>query len=172
MKLLVVTATLAGFVNAICNNLGGWLPRSDVDQYSNVPTYMTTSDSFKNCMVPSSYMGTCMRMPSPSYGTFFVLQPDGNAVIYSIWYAATCNYGNGCTSPIWSTGTVNSGAIAVKLSNGKFFVDTALGAGGLVKWDSGKTGSVSGTKLCIQNDANLVLYDTNNAVVWASGSNR
>ncbi|KAJ3024412.1 UNVERIFIED_CONTAM: hypothetical protein HDU68_008179 [Siphonaria sp. JEL0065] len=178
MKTTSIVALLTGLISTVsaqtCSNLGGWLAQSVLGTYSHIAGYMYTTDSSKSCLLPGNYIGTCLRLSNPAQNTMLVLQPDGNAVVYSVWYASTCNYGNGCISPVWSTGSNNQGVIAVKLNNGKFYVDTAIpNTGGTVKWDSGKIGSVSGTRLCMQNDGNLVLYDSNySVVVWNSGTNR
>ncbi|KAI9343217.1 hypothetical protein BDR26DRAFT_858740 [Obelidium mucronatum] len=170
---LVLCSSTKAQVAAPCKNLGSWLAKEELSTYKTINSFMFEGDKDKTCLKPGGWIGQCLRLVNPSQTGMLLLQPDGNAVIYAIWYALTCNNGNGCISPIWSTGTVNSGAVAVKLSNGKFFVDTSLASsGGIQRWDAGKTGSATGTRLCIQNDFNLVLYDTKNAVVWSSGSNR
>ncbi|KAJ3020026.1 UNVERIFIED_CONTAM: hypothetical protein HDU68_010394 [Siphonaria sp. JEL0065] len=155
-----------------CNNLGGWLSSSVLNTYSNIAGYMYTTDASKSCLLPGNYIGTCLRLSNPAQNTMFVLQPDGNAVVYGIWYGSTCNYGNGCISPRWSTGSNDKGVIAIKLNNGTLYADTAIASGGTIQWKVGMTGSISGTRLCMQNDGNLVLYDNNYRIaLWSSGSN-
>ncbi|KAJ3070931.1 hypothetical protein HDU99_002546 [Rhizoclosmatium hyalinum] len=178
MKFLtaVLVSILTTFVSADggfpCNNLGDWNAKSVFDQYQDLPYMMASGDGtgFKTCLLATNAITTCKRIRNPAGTAMLALQPDGNAVIYAIWYATTCNWGGGCISSIWSSGTWNTNARAVWNNNGRFYITTSVYTNGPSVWDAGKQGSIFGTKLCLQNDGNLVLYDTGDKVVWAAGS--
>ncbi|ORY26014.1 hypothetical protein BCR33DRAFT_794900 [Rhizoclosmatium globosum] len=154
MKFLVfLFAAFAALVSADggypCNNLADWNAKSVFDQYQDLPYMMATGDStgFKTCLLATNAITT-----------------------YAIWYATTCNWGGGCISSIWSSGTYATNARAIWNNNGRFYITTSVYTNGPSVWDAGKTGSIFGTQLCLQNDGNLVLYDTGGTVVWAAGS--
>ncbi|ORY26012.1 hypothetical protein BCR33DRAFT_726565 [Rhizoclosmatium globosum] len=116
-------------------------------------------DSFKNCLQPYYSAPPCAKL-NPAGTSQLLMQPDGNAVIYSVWYATNCNQGRGCVSPIWS--------LSFRVQDGRFVLSTTPDLSGQVVWGT-KAGSVAGTQLCMQNDSNLVLYD-GATPVWASGN--
>ncbi|ELP66504.1 ricin-type beta-trefoil lectin domain protein [Streptomyces turgidiscabies] len=82
------------------------------------------------------------------------MQADGNLVLSSLATGKS----------LWSSGTSgNPGAFATLRSDGNFVVYNAGATTAL--WSSGTT---TGTVLQIQNDANMVLYDSAGAVAWKS----
>ncbi|KAJ3025991.1 UNVERIFIED_CONTAM: hypothetical protein HDU68_006363 [Siphonaria sp. JEL0065] len=171
--LLILAAFLATSVQAQCENLGNGSPISQFNTYLPAPLNAVTSDSFKNCLKPGQLIGGCWRLTSPSGQTGLLLQPDGNAVIYSIWYNTLCNTGLGCVTATWNAGTNGKAPHSIQLGLGRFFVSTSAAAGysgNQVVWDSMKQGSTVNTLLCMQNDGNLVVYDNGNAVVWTANT--
>ncbi|KAJ3292592.1 hypothetical protein HDU79_001270 [Rhizoclosmatium sp. JEL0117] len=161
---VVIVALLASTINAQCGNLGNWNPVTSLLQYNPASGGAITGNSYLNCLRAQNWISQCTRLSAPNGQYALVLQPDGNAVIYNVWYQGTCNYGNGCVSSTWSTGTWNTGAGAIQLNNGRFQINQQPSSGS--RWDSGSQGSASGTLLCMQNDGNLVVYD-GSSVVWA-----
>ncbi|KAJ3024415.1 UNVERIFIED_CONTAM: hypothetical protein HDU68_008182 [Siphonaria sp. JEL0065] len=169
---IVLAAILAVTTQAQqCVNLGNQAPISQLNSYLPVPTTALTADSFKSCLKPSQVIAGCWRLTSPSGQNSLLLQPDGNAVIYSVWYNTLCNTGLGCVSPTWNAGTNGKSPQSIQLGLGRFFVSQSGTAGynGVV-WDANKQGSSLNTLLCIQNDGNMVVYDAGNAVVWAANT--
>ncbi|KAJ3011497.1 UNVERIFIED_CONTAM: hypothetical protein HDU68_001645 [Siphonaria sp. JEL0065] len=166
----VFFATTAQAVDQ-CVNLGNWAPIAQLNAYLPVPGSALTSDGFKTCLKPSQVIAGCWRLTSPSGQNSLLLQPDGNAVIYSVWYNTVCNTGLGCVTATWNAGTNGKSPQSIQLAVGRFFVSTSGTAGynGVV-WDANKQGSSINTLLCIQNDGNMVVYDSGNAVVWAANT--
>ncbi|ORY35212.1 hypothetical protein BCR33DRAFT_722556 [Rhizoclosmatium globosum] len=162
---LIALSLLAVSVKAdSCSGLGDWNPVQSLFQYAPAVGGAVTGNLFLNCLRAQNWIPQCTRLSSPNGLYSLVLQPDGNAVIYSSWYQSNCNYGQGCVSSTWSTSTYNTKAQAIQLMNGRFQVAQNPNANAV--WDSGTQGSASGTLLCMQNDGNLVVYD-GNTVVWA-----
>ncbi|KAI9343216.1 hypothetical protein BDR26DRAFT_858738 [Obelidium mucronatum] len=168
---IILAAFFAASAQAQCQNLANWAPISQVNAYLPAPQSAVTSDTFKSCLKPSQLINGCWRLTSPSGQNSLVLQPDGNAVIYSVWYNSNCNTGLGCVTATWNTGSNDKGTKSIQLGLGRFFVSTSgvSGYNGVV-WDANKQGSTQGTLLCLQNDGNLVVYDNGNAVVWAANT--
>ncbi|KAJ3024411.1 UNVERIFIED_CONTAM: hypothetical protein HDU68_008178 [Siphonaria sp. JEL0065] len=167
---LAIVTALVSFQSVAaqaCSSLTGWDPSWKLSTYTSTSPTQMNSDTFKNCLKPYNYAGTCMRITNPAQTTMFLMQPDGNAVIYTIWYALNCNLGKGCISPIWYTGS-NKANSNIRVIDGKFVISYNTD-GSLVAWDAGPRGSFQGTSLCMQNDGNLVLYD-NGTPLWASGT--
>ncbi|KAI9343171.1 hypothetical protein BDR26DRAFT_858669 [Obelidium mucronatum] len=169
--LLVGLIFVASLVQAQCDNLGNWLPSSRLNNYLEAPEKAVTSDGFKNCLRPGFTLPKCWKLTSPNKQSSVILQPDGNAVIYSSWYNGVCNTGMGCISSTWSSGSNNKGSQSIQLGAGRFYVSQsgAPGYSGVV-WDANKQGSLWGTLLCMQNDGNLVVYDNGNSVVWSANT--
>ena len=94
-----------------------------------------------------------LRSPNGNYK--FVVQPDGNAVVYS-----------GSTA-IWDTNTTGSGS-ANKLtaqSDGNVVLRTSAGT---VVWQSQTYGHGTGSQLALGNDGNLVFNGAGGIALWAS----
>ena len=86
---------------------------------------------------------------------FLIMQGDGNLVLYQRVIV-----------PVWSTGTTNTGAkVAVMQADENFVMYDGNGFG---KWES-RTGGFHdpGCALVVQNDGNLVIYESTGRVVWA-----
>ena len=94
-----------------------------------------------------------LRSPNGNYR--FVVQSDGNAVVYS---------GN---TAIWDTNTVGSGSAntLTAQSDGNVVLRTSSGA---VAWQSQTYGHGTGSQLALGNDGNLVFTGTNGVALWAS----
>ncbi|ORY35216.1 hypothetical protein BCR33DRAFT_722560 [Rhizoclosmatium globosum] len=167
-----VVVALSGIQGALaqtCENLGSWQPSWKLNaQYTSTPGYSIKGDSFKNCLQPYYSAPPCAKLSNPAGTSQLLMQPDGNAVIYSVWYATNCNQGRGCVSPIWSSQTWNRPGLSFRVQDGRFVLSTTPDLSGQVVWGT-KAGSVAGTQLCMQNDSNLVLYD-GATPVWASGN--
>ncbi|MFD8722591.1 ricin-type beta-trefoil lectin domain protein [Streptomyces sp. NPDC059629] len=87
-----------------------------------------------------------------SDSTRLAMQADGNLVLTSLATGKT----------LWSTSTSgNPGAFATLRSDGNFVVSNAGATTTL--WS---TGTTTGTLMQIQNDANMVLYDSTGAAIW------
>ncbi|ORY26013.1 hypothetical protein BCR33DRAFT_726566 [Rhizoclosmatium globosum] len=137
-----------------CENLGTSQPSWKLNsQYTSVPGYAIKSDSFKNCLQPYFTASTCAKLSNPAGTNQLVMQPDGNAVIYNVWYSSNCNLGGGCVSPTWSTQTWNRPGYL----------------SGQIIWRVPGYASTGASQLCMQNDGNLVLY-VGDVAVWASGT--
>lgn len=84
------------------------------------------------------------------------MQADGNLVLSSLATGKT----------LWSTSTSgNPGAFATLRSDGNFVVYNAAATTAL--WS---TGTTTGTVMQIQNDANMVLYDSTGAAIWKTNT--
>lgn len=84
----------------------------------------------------------------------FVMQGDGNAVVY------------GPSGARWATGTGYLGAAFIAMQgDGNLVVYSASGA---AAWASG-TGGVSGPQLLMQDDGNLVMYGGDGSPAWVNG---
>lgn len=90
-------------------------------------------------------------LASPNSRYCFLMQSDGNAVIYDV------NRG------IWSTGTNGANRFLFFQTNG----DLVVYGGSTPLWTSA-TFNRSGTRLTLQDDGNLVIYRANNTGVWSS----
>lgn len=86
-------------------------------------------------------------------GSRFVMQGDGNAVVYDV-----------SGRPTFSTETAGVGSRIEMQSDGNLVVYTASGR---PVWQSG-TASSYGASLVMQNDGNLVVYRTDGSAAWSS----
>ncbi|QHC62405.1 hypothetical protein GSU69_06740 [Rathayibacter festucae] len=93
------------------------------------------------------------QITSPDGGYRFVMQGDGNAVVY-----------DGSGRPTFSTETAGSGSRIEMQSDGNLVVYTSTGR---PVWQSGTAGN-DGASLAMQNDGNLVVYRTDGSAAWAS----
>lgn len=84
----------------------------------------------------------------------FVLQGDGNAVIY------------GPTGALWASGTATGQSTLVSMQGDGNLV--IYGPSNNAIWATGTSGH-PGARLSMQNDGNLVIYD-GAAAIWASGT--
>ncbi|KAJ3292590.1 hypothetical protein HDU79_001268 [Rhizoclosmatium sp. JEL0117] len=153
-----------------CENLGTSQPSWKLNsQYTSVPGYAIKSDSFKNCLQPYFTASTCAKLSNPAGTNQLVMQPDGNAVIYNVWYSSNCNLGRGCVSPTWSTQTWNRPGLSFRVQDGQFVLSTTQDLSGQIIWRVPGYASTGASQLCMQNDGNLVLY-VGDVAVWASGT--
>ena len=70
---------------------------------------------------------------------------------------------------LWSSGTAGSGATYGTMQDDGDFVLYA-GDGGAPQWASGTASLGCGAYLDLQNDGNLVLYDSSRNTQWSSGT--
>lgn len=84
------------------------------------------------------------------------MQLDGNLVLYQ-----------GPSTPIWSSGTVNTNAAEVVLQPDGNFVE--FDPNGRALWQSNTSGQ-PGSFLYVQGDGNMVIYNINGTPVWASNT--
>lgn len=95
---------------------------------------------------------------SPHCSYRLSMQSDGNLVLYD----------NVANRSIWSTNTANRGGYAMMDLTGIFYV---LNWNGGSAWNTG-VGSGSTTRLVVQDNGNLVLYDWYSNVLWSSRTSR
>jgi microsomal dipeptidase-like Zn-dependent dipeptidase len=141
---------------------------------TNKPIWVTGTNQFQNIMTSESaplMMGQALTSPNRIYQAF--MQTDGNFVVY---------HG---TAALWATGT--TGATSNGLPNGSPYEMVVTPDGDLehlayaptclintpciANWSSNTKGK--GTPpymLTMQDDGNLVLYDSTNTPTWASGT--
>ncbi|NQX06587.1 hypothetical protein HQQ82_17430 [Rathayibacter sp. VKM Ac-2856] len=93
------------------------------------------------------------QITSSDGGSRFVMQGDGNAVVY-----------DASGRPTFSTETAGVGSRIEMQSDGNLVVYTASGR---PVWQSGTAGSY-GASLVMQNDGNLVVYRTDGSAAWSS----
>jgi hypothetical protein len=133
-------------------------------QATNLKTYSkflnspvtTTPPPAPTCASTTLGMGGILSagqtIQSPDCGIRFVMQTDGNLVVYSRLGHA-----------IWASGSRGSGArLALQTDSNLVIRDSA----GTVKWASGTKGT-GGNQLRVQNDGNVVLYSSSGAV-WST----
>jgi hypothetical protein len=94
------------------------------------------------------------RLPSLDGRFFFIVQTEGNAVIY------------GPSGALWSNNTTTGRSTVMAMQGDGNLV--IRGPANEAVWDSGTSGH-SGARLVMQNDGNLVIYD-GSTFVWASGT--
>ncbi|KAI9343173.1 hypothetical protein BDR26DRAFT_858672 [Obelidium mucronatum] len=149
-----------------CPSLTGWDPSWKLtNNYTEVFPSQTDLYSGKTCLKPFEMIRPCSKLSNPSRTSSLIVQPDGNIVVYTVWYSTSCNWGKGCVSPVWWTGSNKSGYV-VRLLEGKFIVTHESDARNVV-WEA--SSKQVGTSLCMQNDGNLVLYDAADKPLWCSG---
>jgi len=95
--------------------------------------------------------GRCLRSANGRYN--FVMQSDGNAVVYDGAQA------------IWATYAGGANRRLVFQSDGNLVVY----AGNQIVWQT-TTGGQAGVRLIMQDDGNLVVYTSANKAVWATGT--
>jgi len=88
---------------------------------------------------------------SPNGRWQFVMQADGNAVVY------------GPSGAEWSTGTTVPGSVLTVQADGNAVV---LAPGPRPQWSTGTSGT--GAALVMQDDGNLVLYSVPGTATWSS----
>jgi len=93
------------------------------------------------------------QITSSDGGSRFVMQGDGNAVVY-----------DASGRPTFSTETAGVGSRIEMQSDGNLVVYTDSGR---PVWQSGTAGSY-GASLVMQNDGNLVVYRTDGSAAWSS----
>ncbi len=104
------------------------------------------------------------ELNSPSTKFRFVMQEDGNLVLYR---RRAGSPRNGPSDPIWASGTVGrQGTRAVMQGDGNFVLYTTAGE---PVWASNTAGN-PGSILKLQDDGNLVIY-SNDRAVWATATN-
>lgn len=104
------------------------------------------------------------QLISPNRSFVFIVQPDGNLVVYN---RAAAGCGNlGCS--IWSSGTAGRGITDIYMQGDGNLV---LRSGGNSIWDT-KTGGgrFPPYRLQMQDDGNLVIYNSRRQSVWSSKS--
>ncbi|KQQ18369.1 hypothetical protein ASF48_18350 [Rathayibacter sp. Leaf299] len=84
----------------------------------------------------------------------FVMQTDGNAVVY-----------DASNRPVWYTGTSVAGSRIVLQADGNLVVYSSSNS---AVWNSG-TGGNPGARLVMQSDGNLVIYRADGSPAWATG---
>jgi len=104
-----------------------------------------------SALTAGQVLGSEQRIVSPDGSYRFVMQSDGNAVLY------------GPTKAIWSTRTFGSGYHLTMGADGVLVVATPADA---PVWSSGTSGA-TGARLAIQDDGNLVIYSTAEKALWA-----
>jgi len=104
-------------------------------------------------LTPGSTLYSDQQITSPDGGSRFVMQGDGNAVVY-----------DASGRPTFSTETAGVGSRIDMQSDGNLVVYTASGR---PVWQSGTAGSY-GASLVMQNDGNLVVYRTDGSAAWSS----
>ncbi|ORY26016.1 hypothetical protein BCR33DRAFT_726568 [Rhizoclosmatium globosum] len=118
MLVSLLVSLFAASVNAQCGNLGNWNPVSSLMQYNSAAGSAVTGNTFLTCLVAQNWIPQCTRLSAPNGQFALVLQPDGNAVIYNVWYQSTCNYNQGCVSSTWSA----SGTLLCMQNDGNLVV--------------------------------------------------
>jgi len=97
--------------------------------------------------------GDALRSPSGNY--MFVMQTDGNLVLYS----GSC--------ALWASGT-NGKPVAVCIMQGDGNL-VLYNAAGQALWASNTSGK-AGAHLVVQDDGNVVIYQTNGKPAWATNT--
>ncbi|WP_164874496.1 excalibur calcium-binding domain-containing protein [Rathayibacter festucae] len=108
---------------------------------------------YLNALVGGEVLARGESITSEFENYSFVMQTDGNAVIYDF---------NG--RPTWSTGTQGSGDRLAMQNDGNVVIYSAEGR---PVWSTGTSGN-PGSLLIIQDDGNLVVYRADNSAAWAS----
>jgi hypothetical protein len=103
-------------------------------------------------LLPNQMLKKCEYIKSLNGAYSFIMQMDGNAVIYR----------NGGL-PTWSTGTTNGDGLAFHTFGNLIMYNSS----GEAVWASNTGGNMSA--LIMQDDGNLVLYNTNGSPVWSRG---
>jgi hypothetical protein len=132
----------------------------------------------RSTLFPGEYLFPGQRIVSDACYYHFDMQYDGNLVLYS---------DPGTSHPRWNANTHlyqrngfwDQGQYATLQSDGNLVVyGSVLGALWATSWDRSGYGFGANNHLWVQNDGNLVMYDTTNSpwvlpspVVWASGTN-
>jgi hypothetical protein len=101
-------------------------------------------------LLPGQSLRPGHYIQSKTGGYLFIMQTDGNAVLY-----------HGKTA-LWSTVTGRKGSVLVMQKNG----DLEVVSGRTVVWATNTTGS-TGAFLAVQGDSNLVIYNTRKKAVWS-----
>jgi hypothetical protein len=126
--------------------------------YTFVTTVPTSLDNVSgNAITQPTTLTQGQGIRSPNGGYIFVLQSDGNAVIY--------NTSNG--TEIWATGTSGKGNppnTFVYQTDGNLVVYDSTNT---PYWNSATQG-VTSAYLTMQNDGNLVLYTSGMSPVWST----
>jgi L,D-peptidoglycan transpeptidase YkuD (ErfK/YbiS/YcfS/YnhG family) len=94
------------------------------------------------------------QLVSPNGSYVFLMQGDGNAVVYR------------SGSALWATGTGVAGTVLVMQGDGNL---VAYAPGARPVWDT-HTGTNPGARVVMQDDGNLVVYRPDGTAVWASKS--
>ncbi|KAJ3060582.1 hypothetical protein HDU98_003475 [Podochytrium sp. JEL0797] len=149
-----------------CPALGGSGLNMITSLTSNYPTASSsiwwTDNSYRTCVTNGQQLPPCFRITSPNGYNSLILQGDKNAVVYKLYYSLGCNNNNGCITNTWSANTWSSSnpTVGIRVSNGNFQVTTSGGAA----WDAGVT---TANMLCVQDDGNLVVYDSAGNHIWS-----
>jgi hypothetical protein len=141
---------------------------------TNTPIWATGTNQFQNIITSESaplMMGQALTSPNRIYQA--VMQTDGNFVVY---HGTTALWATGTTGPT-SNGSPNGSPYEMVLAPDGDLEHLAYGqtcptyTPCIANWSSNSKGK--GTppyKLTMQDDGNLVVYDSTNTPTWATGT--